>query len=396
MTHILKFDTDRPQIINDEPVLSISNSVESSPQPNLQESPVNLTPPTIAPTTPTLQATPLTFSSQPASSTPDVSSTPIKPNEPVTPEVTIPEVKPEELISKSSSFSLPKPRTGFRSVTRPVKRTQPKVQEVSKQKNEPVAMTYADIMAAKERQQHKIEEPPPPPKPQAVNAIADDYQNTSDDAESIPTSFQEPSDTWTDKTPTPEAPNKPEMPADPEEIDDSSISEVHQEELKNSLTNHSRVPSRSRKRLVKAPLTSLDQIPEEKSLHLNEESNSTTSFNATDSDRTPRPEKPDRNEPKKRRKRRSKGQVETPKELTPEERAANEEKLKKEYEEFAQKQKELEKAQKELEKEQKREKKKRKKSKKTEEVKVMLLKSLSPTQAYELCVGDDKIELNPF
>jgi len=102
-------------------------------------------------------------------------------------------------------------------------------------------MTYADIMAAKERK--KLEEPAPKPTP-VVNTIADDYQNTSDDAESIPTSFQEPSDTWTEKTPTPEVTNKPDLPSAPEDIDDSSISEVHQEELKNSLTNHSRVPSR--------------------------------------------------------------------------------------------------------------------------------------------------------
>ena len=123
---------------------------------------------------------------------------------------------------------------------------------------------------------------------------------------------------------------------------------------------------------MKPPLTSLDQIPEEKSLHLNEDavSSSTTSC-VTDSDRTPRPEKPERTE-KKRRKRRSKGQPDTPKELTPEERAANEERLKKEYEEFVQKQKEMEKTQKE---EQKREKKKRKKAKKTEEVKVIELKN---------------------
>jgi len=38
-------------------------------------------------------------------------------------------VKQEEQLSKSSSFSLPKPRTGFRSVTRPVKRTTLKVKQ---------------------------------------------------------------------------------------------------------------------------------------------------------------------------------------------------------------------------------------------------------------------------
>ena len=63
-------------------------------------------------------------------------------------------------------------------------------------------MTYADIMAKKRAEQQKIMEekskPPPPvvppPLPQSVDGnhsdTNQDYQNTSDDAESIPISYQ--------------------------------------------------------------------------------------------------------------------------------------------------------------------------------------------------------------
>ena len=142
-----------------------------------------------------------------------------------------------------------------------------------------------------------------------------------------------------------------------EEFDDSSVSEVHQD-LKKDLTNHSRVPSKSRKNLVKKSLTNLDQIPEERSeTHDLSQSLKTESTN---------------NEKKreKRRKRRSRTENDVqPRELSQEEKSAHEAKLKAEYEEFVRKQKELEKSEAE-EKKDKKTKKKKKRKERVEEARV--------------------------
>ena len=107
--------------------------------------------------------------------------------------------------SKSSSFSLPRPSGTFRSVQRPNRKLSNEHNNSSSSKTvpeKPVAMTYADIMAKKRAEQQKIMEekskPPPPvvppPLPQSVDGnhsdTNQDYQNTSDDAESIPISYQ--------------------------------------------------------------------------------------------------------------------------------------------------------------------------------------------------------------
>ena len=116
--------------------------------------------------------------------------------------------------SKSSSFSLPRPSGTFRSVQRPNRRlnsdaTNSSNSSKTQPENKPVAMTYADIMAKKRAEQQKqVEEKsaPPPPPPAATQSASpipqqpavdgnqsdnnQDYQNTSDDAESIPISYQ--------------------------------------------------------------------------------------------------------------------------------------------------------------------------------------------------------------
>ena len=114
--------------------------------------------------------------------------------------------------SKSSSFSLPRPSGTFRSVQRPNRRlnsdaTNSSNSSKTQPENKPVAMTYADIMAKKRAEQQKQAEekstPPPPPATQPTPPIPQqpvvdgnqsdnnqDYQNTSDDAESIPISYQ--------------------------------------------------------------------------------------------------------------------------------------------------------------------------------------------------------------
>ena len=109
--------------------------------------------------------------------------------------------------SKSSSFSLPRPNGTFRSVQRPNRRTtNDNNSSSSKTVEKPVAMTYADIMAKRRAEQQRKEEqkvvmaPPVPqaPPPAPVPLVHDgnqsdnnqDYQNTSDDAESIPISYQ--------------------------------------------------------------------------------------------------------------------------------------------------------------------------------------------------------------
>ena len=291
--------------------------------------------------------------------------------------------------SKSSSFSVPKPSAQFRSVKRPVIRTKGlKTSSIEKPKSsEGPAMTYADIMAAKEARQPNTVNPsisnastPAPSNPLQENLISsvpsgsahqneanansevetevETYggnENTSDDAESIPISYQEPQESFK-KTRMPSSDlqtktSKHQKTTDMPDSEESSISEVHQEELKKDLTNHSHIPSRSRKPLVKRPSISLDQIPEEKS----EASVSEKKIVEKDTS-------------KKKRRRRSKGEARDGASMrstsSMEERLASDEKLRKEFEEFVKKQKELEK-------EQKREKKKRKKEKKkTEEVKV--------------------------
>ena len=247
------------------------------------------------------------------------------------------------------------------------------------------AMTYADIMAAKEgRQPSNVSNPSAPipsipPNPlntqnssglqndpnqnSEVETEVETYggnENTSDDAESIPISYQEPQDSFhkssrLQSSPKPSAPSSDlqakKTSNDFPDSEESSISEVHQEELKKDLTNHSHIPSRSRKPLVKRPSISLDQIPEEKS------EASVSEKKVVEKDTT-----------KKKRRRRSRdardGAASIRSTSSMEERLASDEKLRKEFEEFVKKQKELEK-------EQKREKKKRKKEKKkTEEVKV--------------------------
>ena len=140
-----------------------------------------------------------------------------------------------------------------------------------------------------------------------------------------------------------------------EDFDDSSISEVHQD-LKKDLTNHSRVPSKSRKNLVKKSPTNLDQIPEERS-------------ETHDLSQSLRSESRDDKKREKRRKRRSKSDLEGPRELTAEEKAAHEAKMKAEYEEFVRKQKELEKSEAEERKTKKKTKKKKRKER-VEEAKV--------------------------
>ena len=140
-----------------------------------------------------------------------------------------------------------------------------------------------------------------------------------------------------------------------EDFDDSSISEVHQD-LKKDLTNHSRVPSKSRKNLVKKSPTNLDQIPEERS-------------ETHDLSQSARSESRDDKKREKRRKRRSKSELEGPRELTAEEKAAHEAKMKAEYEEFVRKQKELEKSEADERKSKKKTKKKKRKER-VEEAKV--------------------------
>ena len=294
--------------------------------------------------------------------------------------------------SKSSSFSVPKPSAQFRSVKRPVIRTKAqKTASIEKPKSsEGPAMTYADIMAAKEARQSNTLNPsisnastPVPSNPVQENLLSsvptgsaqnEEFQvnmnsevetevetyggneNTSDDAESIPISYQEPQESFKKSSRIPSSDlqtktTKHQKMSDLPDSEESSISEVHQEELKKDLTNHSHIPSRSRKPLVKRPSISLDQIPEEKS----EASVSEKKI-------------VDKETSKKRRRRRSKGEARDGASMrstsSMEERLASDEKLRKEFEEFVKKQKELEK-------EQKREKKKRKKEKKkTEEVKV--------------------------
>ena len=108
--------------------------------------------------------------------------------------------------SKSSSFSLPRPNGTFRSVQRPNRRTtNDNNSSSSKTVEKPVAMTYADIMAKRRaEQQRKAEQKPEVPQvpqvlpPAPLAPVHDgnqsdnnqDYQNTSDDAESIPISYQ--------------------------------------------------------------------------------------------------------------------------------------------------------------------------------------------------------------
>ena len=106
--------------------------------------------------------------------------------------------------SKSSSFSLPRPNGTFRSVQRPNRRTtNDNNSSSSKTVEKPVAMTYADIMAKRRAEQQRKEEQKPevpqvpqvlPPAPLAPDGNQSDnnqdYQNTSDDAESIPISYQ--------------------------------------------------------------------------------------------------------------------------------------------------------------------------------------------------------------
>ena len=302
---------------------------------------------------------------------------------------TITSVEPLER-SKSSSFSVPKPSAQFRSVKRPVIRTKGlKASSMEKPKSsEGPAMTYADIMAAKEARQPNTLNPsisnastPVPLNPVQDNLLSsvpsghahqneanvnsevetevETYggnENTSDDAESIPISYQEPQESFKKSSRIPSSDlqtktSKHQKTTDVPDSEESSISEVHQEELKKDLTNHSHIPSRSRKPLVKRPSISLDQIPEEKS----EASVSEKKIVEKETS-------------KKRRRRRSKGEARDGASMrstsSMEERLASDEKLRKEFEEFVKKQKELEK-------EQKREKKKRKKEKKkTEEVKV--------------------------
>jgi len=302
---------------------------------------------------------------------------------------TITSVDPLER-SKSSSFSVPKPSAQFRSVKRPVIRTKGlKTSSMEKPKSsEGPAMTYADIMAAKEARQPNTLNPsisnastPVPSNPVQDNLLSsvpsgsahqneanvnsevetevETYggnENTSDDAESIPISYQEPQESFKKSSRIPSSDLQAKTPkhqkvTDLPDSEESSISEVHQEELKKDLTNHSHIPSRSRKPLVKRPSISLDQIPEEKS----EASVSEKKIVEKETS-------------KKRRRRRSKGEARDGASMrstsSMEERLASDEKLRKEFEEFVKKQKELEK-------EQKREKKKRKKEKKkTEEVKV--------------------------
>ena len=276
--------------------------------------------------------------------------------------------------SKSSSFSVPKPSAQFRSVKRPVIRTKAmKASSMEKPKStEGPAMTYADIMAAKEGRVSTPASAPsnplaPPSVPTSVPAGLQDAnqnsevetevetyggnENTSDDAESIPISYQEPQDSFKKSSRLSSVPDlqvakKTDFP----DSEESSISEVHQEELKKDLTNHSHIPSRSRKPLVKRPSISLDQIPEEKS----EASVSEKKIVEKDTSKKKR----------RRRSRDARDGASMRSTSSMEERLASDEKLRKEFEEFVKKQKELEK-------EQKREKKKRKKEKKkTEEVKV--------------------------
>ena len=275
--------------------------------------------------------------------------------------------------SKSSSFSVPKPSAQFRSVKRPVIRTKAmKASSMEKPKStEGPAMTYADIMAAKEGRVSTPASAPsnplaPPSVPNSVPAGLQDAnqnsevetevetyggnENTSDDAESIPISYQEPQDSFKKSSRLSSGPDlqvkKPDLP----DSEESSISEVHQDELKKDLTNHSHIPSRSRKPLVKRPSISLDQIPEEKS----EASVSEKKIVEKDTSKKKR----------RRRSRDARDGASMRSTSSMEERLASDEKLRREFEEFVKKQKELEK-------EQKREKKKRKKEKKkTEEVKV--------------------------
>ena len=206
--------------------------------------------------------------------------------------------------SKSSSFSVPRPSAQFRSVKRPVIRTKVlKTSSIEKPMSfEGPAMTYADIMAAKEgRQSSNVSNPSAsipsipsnplnpsnlpnssglqndPNQNSEVETEVETYggnENTSDDAESIPISYQEPQDSFhkssrLQSSPKPSAPSSDlqakKTSNDFPDSEESSISEVRQEELKKDLTNHSHIPSRSRKPLVKRPSISLDQIPEEKS-----------------------------------------------------------------------------------------------------------------------------------
>ena len=201
--------------------------------------------------------------------------------------------------------------------------------------------------------------------------LSDGNQNTSDDAESMPVSYQAEESLKIPKVieeepeigeDVPKIDVSPELDSqkieektEAEEVSVSEVSEVHQEELINNINNHKKVPTKSRKPLAKkgTPGVNIQQIPEEKS-----------ELSQAESSISEGPEK----KPRKKKKEKAKDKQLKEEDQRPAEPKTieNDEKLKKEYEEFVEKQKEVEKQLKE----EKRKSKKAKKKQAVESVKV--------------------------
>ena len=376
-----KIDLSQPLDIN-----NLTNSVQGLNTENLSIKPV-------VPETPKIQMSP-----EPTSNIPVMNETafhnlpvdePLK-NQTINPALnSIPVGLPPRVPSFTDQIAETKAKTGFRSVRRPITRKSSDLSVTSESESEsfrvnrtgsgqlPVPRNYRDIVMSKLAQKRGInvntDENENPivkkiGKPEEI--FSDGCQNTSDDAESLPFSYeQEKSQAGNLQENQLEPVEEPveglitvnEGPMSNENLENSEISEVSEvprEELKKNLSNHQKVPSKARKPLTRKVSQNIQQIPEEKN------DNDENAKSLSDSGRTsPKQELPENDLPKiPEKKKRKKKKIKEPEkpELIQEKTD-----LQAEYEEFARQQKEKESQIKE-------QKKKVKKPKKVEEVKFRL------------------------
>ena len=374
-----KIDLSQPLDIN-----NLTNSVKSCNTQNLSIIPV-------LPETPNIQV-----SQEPISNIPGVNEPvchnldePVK-NQTINPTLnSIPVGLPPRVPSFTDQIADTKAKTGFRSVRRPITRKSSDLSVTSESESEsfrvnrtgsgqlPVPRNYRDIVMSKLAQKRginvntdEIENPIMKKIGKPEEIFSDGCQNTSDDAESLPFSYeQEKSQVGNLQENLLEPVEEPvegvithnEGPMSNENLENSEISEVSEvprEELKKNLSNHQKVPSKARKPLTRKVSQNIQQIPEEKN------DNDENAKSLSDSGRTsPKQELPENDLPKipekKKRKKKKLKEPEKP------EFIQEKTDLQAEYEEFARQQKEKESQIKE-------QKKKVKKPKKVEEVKFRL------------------------
>lgn len=374
-----KIDLSQPLDIN-----NLTNSVQGCNTINLSIIPV-------IPETPNIQV-----SQEPTSNVPGMHEPaflnldePVK-NQTINPTLnSIPVGLPPRVPSFTDQIADTKAKTGFRSVRRPITRKSSDLSVTSESESEsfrvnrtgsgqlPVPRNYRDIVMSKLAQKRGInvnadenENPVVKKIGKPEEIFSDGCQNTSDDAESLPFSYeQEKSQVGNLQENQLEPVEEPveglitlnQGPMSNENLENSEVSEVSEvprEELKKNLSNHQKVPSKARKPLTRKVSQNIQQIPEEKN------DNDENAKSLSDSGRTsPKQELPENDPPKipekKKRKKKKLKEPEKP-ELIQEKND-----LQAEYEEFARQQKEKECQIKE-------QKKKVKKSKKVEEVKFRL------------------------